>query len=381
VKGAQQVASLKGKIGLREIAAMPPGPFLMWDRGEGSVRGFSVRRQFSDAITYSVIYRAQDGRQHWLKIGRHGIWTPSLARERAKSILLAVDLGQDPAGERFALRSGATVADLLDDYLADMDEHKLNGKKASTKKSDKSRIETHIRPQLGKVRVAAITQAQIEHFMNACSPGSAKRIMQLLSAIFTFAVQRKLRPDNPCKGIVRPKTVHKTRRLSVAEYSQLGTALTSASVPNDIFLFLAVSGWRSSEARLLKWTELDLDRRLASLADTKTGPSVRPLSSATIDIIKRQSQSGEYVFASQGKPYMNIHHCWRWLKLPKDVTQHTLRHSFASLSADMGYSDNIIAGMLGHARSSVTSRYVHLERALIEASDAVAQETLKLMRC
>jgi hypothetical protein len=68
--------------------------------------------------------------------------------------------------------------------------------------------------------------------------------MHLLSAIFTFAVQRKLRHDNPCKGIVRPKTVHKTRRLSVAEYAQLGTALSSASgpsVPNDIFLFLAVS--------------------------------------------------------------------------------------------------------------------------------------------
>jgi integrase len=160
-------------------------------------------------------------------------------------------------------------------------------------------------------------------------------------------------------------------------------ALPGAVVHEMFYLCLrygCYAGWRSSEARLLKWTKLDLDRRLASLADTKTGPSVRPLSSATIGIIKRQSQSGEYVFALQSKPYMNIHHCWRWLKLPKDVTQHTLRHSFASLSADMGYSDNVIAGMLGHARSSITSRYIHLEKALIEASDAVAAETLKLMR-
>jgi hypothetical protein len=87
------VASIKGKIGLREIAAMPPGPFLMWD---SEIRGFNVRRQFSSAITYSVVYRSQDGRQHWMKIGRHGVWTPTLAREKAKSILLAVDLGQDP---------------------------------------------------------------------------------------------------------------------------------------------------------------------------------------------------------------------------------------------------------------------------------------------
>jgi integrase len=373
------VASIKGKIGLREINAMPPGPFLMWDRGDGSVRGFNVRRQFSSAITYSVIYRSRDGRQHWLKIGRHGIWTPTLAREKAKSILLAVDMGQDPASERFALRSGATVAELLDQYLADMDAHKLNGKKASTKKSDKSRIENHIRPRLGKVRVAAITQAQIEDFMNGCSPGSATRIMQLLSAIFSFAVKKKLRTDNPCKGIVRPKTVHKTRRLSVAEYQQLGAALND-SVANDVFLFLAVSGWRTSEARFLKWSELDIERRIASLSDSKTGPSVRPLSSATIDIIKRQQSTGEYVFALQGKPFYNIHHLWRTLGLAKDITQHTLRHSFASLSADMGYSDNVIAGMLGHSRSSVTSKYVHLEAALIKAAEAVAQETIRLMR-
>jgi hypothetical protein len=261
-KAAQKMANIKGKIGLREIAAMPPGPFLMWD---SDVRGFNVRRQFSSAITYSVIYRAQDGRQHWLKIGRHGIWTPTLAREKAKSILLAVDMGKDPSVERHALRSGATIAELLDDYLADMDAHKLNGKKASTKKSDRSRIATHIRPRLGKFRVAAITQSQIEDFMNGCSPGSAKRIMQLLGGIFTFAVQRKLRSDNPCKGIVKPKDVKRTRRLSLVEYQQLGTAL-SATVPNDIFLFLTLSGWRSTEARLLKHSEIDLERSIGGLS-------------------------------------------------------------------------------------------------------------------
>jgi Arm DNA-binding domain len=140
-KGAQQVASIKGKIGLREIAAMPPGPFLMWDT---ELRGFNVRRQFSSAITYSVIYRAQDGRQHWLKIGRHGIWTPTLAREKAKSILLAVDMGQDPSAERHARRTGATVAELCDEYVADMESYKLNGKAASTKKSDRMRLSSPV---------------------------------------------------------------------------------------------------------------------------------------------------------------------------------------------------------------------------------------------
>jgi integrase len=68
------------------------------------------------------------------------------------------------------------------------------------------------------------------------------------------------------------------------------------------------------------------------------------------------------------------------LGLPKDITPHTLRHSFASLAADMGIADHTISGLLGHSRQGITSRYLHLgDRALLEAADAVASETLRLM--
>jgi integrase len=67
--------------------------------------------------------------------------------------------------------------------------------------------------------------------------------------------------------------------------------------------------------------------------------------------------------------------------MPDDVTPHTLRHSLVSLAADMALPDHIVSGLLGHARQGITSRYMHLgDRALIEASDLVANETLKLMR-
>jgi integrase len=66
--------------------------------------------------------------------------------------------------------------------------------------------------------------------------------------------------------------------------------------------------------------------------------------------------------------------------MSRDVTPHTLRHSFASLEADLGLPDNTIAGLLGHARSSITSRYIHLDKALIAAADQVAGETMRLMQ-
>ena len=67
-------------------------------------------------------------------------------------------------------------------------------------------------------------------------------------------------------------------------------------------------------------------------------------------------------------------------ELPADVTPHVLRHSFASLAGDLGYSEPTIAALIGHKGHSVTSRYVHATDAvLLAAADAVASRTSELM--
>jgi integrase len=66
--------------------------------------------------------------------------------------------------------------------------------------------------------------------------------------------------------------------------------------------------------------------------------------------------------------------------LPADITPHVLRHSFASLAADLGYSEPTIAALIGHKGRSVTSRYVHsADAVLLAAADVVAGETLQRM--
>jgi integrase len=369
--------SYRLRIGLREVAAMQPHTIL-WDL---ETKGFCARRQFSDVITYSVYFRARDGQQRFYKIGRHGVFTPTQARDEAKQVLRNVSVGKDPAAELKVLRHGPTVAELCDEY-----EKRANGKKVSTLKSDASRIATHIEPKLGKLKVASVTSENVENFMHSLSPGSAKRVVGLLGAIFSFAVKKGMRDTNPCTGVEKPKDAKRTRRLSDVEYAQLGTALNGgasvAPIAASVIKLLTLTGWRSGECKNLRWSELDLPRQIATLGDTKSGMSVRPLSKIAVQIIEAQPRKDDFVFSyERGFPISNLRPHWLNLEMPKDVTPHSLRHSFASLSADMGYSDNVIAGMLGHARSSITSRYVHLEKALIESADAVAQETLRLMRC
>ena len=58
---------------------------------------------------------------------------------------------------------------------------------------------------------------------------------------------------------------------------------------------------------------------------------------------------------------------------PSDVTPHVLRHSFASIANDLGFTEVTSAALVGHAKGSVTSKYIHtLDTALIMAADTIS---------
>ncbi len=56
-----------------------------------------------------------------------------------------------------------------------------------------------------------------------------------------------------------------------------------------------------------------------------------------------------------------------------DITPHVLRHSYASIANDLGFTEATIAALVGNAKGSVTSKYIHtLDTALVMAADTVA---------
>ena len=149
--------------------------------------------------------------------------------------------------------------------------------------------------------------------------------------------------------------------------------------------FLALTGWRSGEALGMRWAEVDLARRTATLADTKTGRSIRPLSNAGCEVLQTLTRGDGLVFlATRGEGRMSgFPKLWARIaklgELPKHVTPHALRHSFASLAGDLGYSEPTIAALVGHKGHSMTSRYVHsADAVLLAAADAVANRTVVL---
>jgi integrase len=404
------------RIGLRDIQKLREGE-TVWD---GVVGGFGARRQKGAAVSYILKYRTKDGRQRWFTIGRHGSpWTPDRAREEARRLLGEVIDKADPATEKSSKRKAATVGELCDLYIKDAESGRLLtrrkiAKKPSTLATDKGRIERHVKPLLGTLKAAAVTREDVEDFMHAVAEGKTKariktakkrglarvsggkgtasRTLGLLGAIFTYAVRHRIRGDNPVHGVVRFADGHRERRLSDNEYKNLGEALRKAEEaeiwPPAIAAarFLILTGWRSGEALGLKSRELDLARRSATLADTKTGRSIRPLSKAACDVLRSVEESDELVFrASRGGDRLSgfprlFARITALGELPADITPHVLRHSFASLAADLGYSEPTIAALVGHKGQSITSRYIHsADAVLLAAADAVANRTAELM--
>ena len=405
----------KQRIGLRQVRALKPGETI-WDV---SVAGFGARRQRSEAVSYFLFYRTSEARQRWFTIGRHGApWTPESARAEARRLLGRVAHKTDPAAEKRTARDARTISELCDLYLVDAETGRLltrrrAAKKPSTLATDRGRIQRHIKPLLGRRIVASVTREDIESFMHDVAAGktagktktkprglarvrggggTASRTVGLLGAIFTYAKNHRMRSDNPVHGVLRPADGRRERRLADDEYLALGVALRKSEAANvwpaaiAAARFLALTGWRSGEALGLRWGEIDLARRTAALGDTKTGRSVRPLSNAACQLLRNVGKSGELVFAATRGDGRMLGFPKFWARisklggLPADVTPHVLRHSFASLAADIGYGELTIAALIGHKGHSITSRYVHsAEAVLLSAADAVADRTAALM--
>ena len=120
--------------------------------------------------------------------------------------------------------------------------------------------------------------------------------------------------------------------------------------------------------------------------DTKTGQQVRVVGHAAIDLLNTipARDDSPFVFPADwgdghfiGIVRVLDRVCAR--AGIEGVTPHVLRHTFASMAAELGFSELTIAGLLGHASRGVTQRYIHLDKALILAANRVAAEIALLV--
>jgi integrase len=143
---------------------------------------------------------------------------------------------------------------------------------------------------------------------------------------------------------------------------------------------IALTGCRRGEIINLQWQEVDAANSCLRLNDSKEGASTRPVGLSVLDLLDplRPKELRGFVFPGTvaGKPLVGFPKHWRQILKDSDlagITPHVLRHSFASIANDLGFTEVTIAALLGHSRGTVTSRYIHtIDTALIMAADIIA---------
>lgn len=137
-----------------------------------------------------------------------------------------------------------------------------------------------------------------------------------------------------------------------------------------------------SEVIGLRCGEVHIEGSCLRLTDSKEGASVRPLGLPVLEYLesRRDEEQGadDYVFPGweDDTPFGSFPRQWTKILAKTElagITPHVLRHSFASIGNDLGFTEATIAALVGHSRGTVTSRYIHtLDTALIMAAHSIA---------
>ena len=350
------------------------GDQFVWDT---QVPGFGVRARAGQK-SYVLQYRVMGGRgsrQRRVTLGRVGAMSLDDARVLAQEYLRGVRYGQDPAGDRQAMRLSPRVEDLAERYLR---EHAVPKKKPRSAHMDRVNLRLHVLPVLGTVRVDTLTRADVARLHHGMreTPGAANRVLALLSKMLSLAEQWGLREpgSNPVRGIERFRERRRERHLTPDELERLGVVLRQVELertesPSSVALvrLLLLTGARLGEVLGLRWDRIDWQAGSVRLSDSKTGPKTLYLSDAAKAVLAGLSrpEGNPWCLPGRvhGKALVNPQKPWRRMRAAaglEDVRLHDLRHTYAAVAARGGLSLPMIGALLGHKEPQTTQRYAHL---------------------
>ncbi len=188
-----------------------------------------------------------------------------------------------------------------------------------------------------------------------------------LSAI-KFSYSTILEKD-PTQGIKRPKNEKKIPSVLTKEEVKLLFNSAQTKKSKLILMMLYSSGLRVSELVNIRPKDLDFNENIGWVRSGK-GKKDRifvisqKLSNKLKKYLEKKSDN-EFVFSKE-KPLTTrniqkiVSKCARKANIDKEVTPHTLRHSYATHLLDSGVDIRKIQTLLGHSNISTTMIYTHI---------------------
>jgi integrase len=230
------------------------------------------------------------------------------------------------------------------------------------------------------------------------STSTVRLELALLSHLFTVAIQewRIGLTMNPVANIRKPAPGRaRDRRLTAEERRRVFDAMNRHSNPmlGWIVRIAVETGMRKSEILWLRRKDVDLQKRLALLRDTKNGETRSvPLSKDAAEVFKvalahpiRPMDTDLIFFGEPGadgrrRPY-SFDKTWTQLKKDagvEDFRFHDLRHESTSHFFELGMSDQEVAAITGHKSMQMLKRYTHLRSEdLVARIDTLSAQRLR----
>ena len=307
------------KLTKRVVDGAQPGQcrYIVWDL---EVRGLGLRVEPSGRKTFIARYRAGGGRtgiQRQATIGRYGTITPDQARKLARRTLAAAADGEDPVGTVRSNRQPAiTIAEVCDWYLEQATVGRVRGREGRLIKLGRKPVrvlssqdfeEMQAKIALRNTAKQALDNGPTRKRGGVASGGEAvaARTLGMLSTILEHAVRHRLIAHNPAKGVRKISGRRRIFRLNLEQARSLGEHMRNAAHDGEsatgleVIRFILLSGFRRNEALGLErsW----LFERGVNLPDSKSGPQVRPIGAAAMDILRAHAENtdGKWVFPGE----------------------------------------------------------------------------------
>jgi len=271
------------------------------------------------------------------------------------------------------------VAVSLRDYVQRIIESK-NGSTRRRYEALANILQGYARPSM---MLADITPAWFSSFLaylnkQGFAPNTLAVYVATMRYIINQAHREGLLPTNPITGI-KGVGYEETNRtyLTVDEVRKLADTPCDNEVTKRAFLFGCLTGLRNCDIRSLTWADVhkqDGYTRIIYRQRKTHGQEYLDISAQASSLMGERGKDTDAVF-----PLMSWHavrlHLKAWVKrakIPKHVTFHASRHTFAVMMLGLGTDIYTVSKLLGHRELSTTQVYAHvLDKAKREAVDNI----------
>ncbi|WP_346192347.1 tyrosine-type recombinase/integrase [Dechloromonas sp. ZS-1] len=264
-----------------------------------------------------------------------------------------------------------------------------NGKKSL--RNDRYRYPKHVKRLWGAMLLSALTEPVIrrgvEEIRSLETPASAEKHVALIKFICRDLEALRLIAYNPAARIKMRRVENPVLVIpSDEQLAKLGRVLMSGppTINSDFFLVQALTGTRSRELQYALVSDLDVNRKVLIVRETKSGriEEVHLCDAALTVLIRRKSlATGRYLFGSKrgDRPIGYPRHAF--LKLcgqagVTGITSHAFRRGFATAVVQApGGTSHDASKLLRHSNVRTTEKFylVATDSRLQQAANAAGQ--------